>query len=88
MIGATNFAYEYQQYANYASLETFLGKYAALSSDQNFTTTLVNSGQNYQDGTDDTEASLDIQYAAALGFNTDLRFYSVGGRGPLVPDLE
>ncbi|KAF7524419.1 hypothetical protein G7054_g11436 [Neopestalotiopsis clavispora] len=77
-----------EQYANYASLETFLGKYAALSSDQNFTTTLVNSGQNYQDGTDDTEASLDIQYAAALGFNTDLRFYSVGGRGPLVPDLE
>lgn len=57
---------------------------------QTFTYTLVNGGQNDQNDTssDDLEANLDIQYAAALGYNTDIRFYSVGGRGPLIPDLE
>ncbi|ETS74541.1 hypothetical protein PFICI_13025 [Pestalotiopsis fici W106-1] len=77
-----------EEYANYEFLDTFLEKYASLSSNQTFTTALVNGGDDYQDGTDDQEANLDIQYAAALGFNTDLRFYSVGGRGPLIPDLD
>lgn len=50
----------------------------------------MNGGLDDQDDYvhDDTEANLDIQYAAALGFDTDLRYYSTGGRGPLVPDLE
>ncbi|KAK7992015.1 hypothetical protein PG996_012972 [Apiospora saccharicola] len=32
------------------------------------------------------EANLDIEYVSALAFNTDIRFYSTGGRGLLVPD--
>ncbi|KAK0109102.1 vesicle formation at the endoplasmic reticulum [Cadophora gregata f. sp. sojae] len=38
--------------------------------------------------TSDLEANLDIQYAAALGFETNITYFSTGGRGPLVPDLD
>ena len=65
-------------------------RFAPYAQTQNFTTVLVNGGQDEQNDVlhDDTEANLDIQYAAALGFETNLRYYSTAGRGPLVPDLE
>ena len=79
-----------EQYAKYTGLELFLERFAPYAQSQNFTAVSVNGGKNVQDdfALDDTEANLDIQYAAAMGFETDLRYYSTGGRGPLVPDLD
>ncbi|RYP91745.1 hypothetical protein DL770_002089 [Monosporascus sp. CRB-9-2] len=79
-----------EQYAKHDSLDLFLERYAPYAQIQNFTTYLVNGGRDDQNDTthDDTEANLDIQYAAALGFDVDLRYYSTGGRGPLIPDLD
>ncbi|RYP64956.1 hypothetical protein DL771_008525 [Monosporascus sp. 5C6A] len=79
-----------EQYAKHDSLGLFLERYAPYAQKQNFTTYLVNGGRDDQNDTthDDAEANLDIQYAAALGFDVDLRYYSTGGRGPLIPDLD
>lgn len=51
---------------------------------------MINGGLNNQSNSisEDLEANLDMQYSAALGYNTDIRFYSTGGRGPLVTDAE
>lgn len=79
-----------EEYAKYTGLELFLERFAPYAQSQNFTVVSVNGGNNDQNDLahDDTEANLDIQYAAAMGFETDLRYYSTGGRGPLVPDLD
>ncbi|RYO94053.1 hypothetical protein DL762_000801 [Monosporascus cannonballus] len=79
-----------EQYAKHDSLDLFLERYAPYAQTQNFTTHLINGGRDDQNDTthDDAEANLDIQYAAALGFDADLRYYSTGGRGPLIPDLD
>jgi tripeptidyl-peptidase-1 len=37
---------------------------------------------------DDIEANLDIQYASSIGFGQDITYYSTGGLGELVPDLD
>ncbi|KAB5566395.1 peptidase S8/S53 domain-containing protein [Coniochaeta sp. 2T2.1] len=79
-----------EQYAKYDQLELFESVYAPYAKDQNFTVTQINGGGNDQDDTvhDDVEANLDIQYAASLSYKTPIVYYSTGGRGPLVPDLD
>lgn len=79
-----------EEYAKHDALDKFLEQYAPYALAQNFTTLSVNGGLDNQTDSidDDVEANLDMQYAASLGFNTDIRYYSNGGRGPLVPDLE
>lgn len=79
-----------EEYAKHDALDQFLEQFAPYALSQNFTTLLVNGGLNNQTDSvdDDVEANLDMQYAASLGFNTEIRYYSNGGRGPLVPDLE
>ncbi|ORY68727.1 peptidase S8/S53 domain-containing protein [Pseudomassariella vexata] len=79
-----------EQYAKHDALDSFLEKFAPYALAQNFTTVLVNGGIDNQIDTvdSDVEANLDIQYAASLGFETNVRYYSTGGRGILVPDLE
>ncbi|KAG5994199.1 hypothetical protein E4U54_003161 [Claviceps lovelessii] len=48
----------------------------------NFTVELITGGENKQDaGKAGAEASLDIQYAMAVGFPTNVLYYSTGGRG-------
>ncbi|KAH7419956.1 peptidase S8/S53 domain-containing protein [Cadophora sp. MPI-SDFR-AT-0126] len=78
------------QYAKYNALDTFLQKYAPYAVSQNFSYALVNGGLATQNNTvdDDVEANLDIQYAASLGFETNITYFSTAGRGPLVPDLD
>jgi tripeptidyl-peptidase I len=50
---------------------------------------LIHGGQNNEEGDEDSgEANLDIQYAIAMSYKTPITYYSTGGRGPLVPDLE
>ncbi|KAI1762048.1 subtilisin-like protein [Hypoxylon sp. FL1150] len=79
-----------EEYAKHDALDEFLEQFAPYALTQNFTTLSVNGGLNNQSDTvdDDVEANLDMQYAASIGFNTDIRYYSTGGRGPLVPDLD
>ncbi|KAI1650197.1 subtilisin-like protein [Daldinia loculata] len=79
-----------EEYAKHDALDKFLEQYAPYALAQNFTTLSVNGGLDNQTDSidDDVEANLDMQYAASLGFNTDIRYYSNGGRGPLVPDLD
>ncbi|KAH8193647.1 hypothetical protein TruAng_012185 [Truncatella angustata] len=86
-IGVSGFL---NQYAKHDMLQVFLDKYAPIASSQSFTTPLINGGEDNQTDTanEDVEANLDMQYVAAMGFNSDIRFFSVGGRGPLIPDLD
>ncbi|KAI0206139.1 subtilisin-like protein [Astrocystis sublimbata] len=79
-----------EQYAKHDALDTFLEKWAPYAVSQNFTTVKVNGGLDNQTDTvdDDIEANLDMQYAASLGYDQKIVYYSVGGRGKLVPDLD
>lgn len=48
----------------------------------NFTVELINGGENKQDvGSAGTEANLDLQFGMAVGFPTNVIYYSTGGRG-------
>ncbi|KAI1140373.1 subtilisin-like protein [Hypoxylon sp. FL0543] len=87
IFGVTGFL---EEYAKHDALDKFLGQFAPYALKQNFTTVLVNGGKDNQTDIvdDDVEANLDMQYAASLGFNTNIRYYSNGGRGVLVPDLD
>ncbi|KAK8116277.1 tripeptidyl-peptidase 1 [Apiospora sp. TS-2023a] len=77
-----------EQWARFDDLNLFLSQLAPYAITQNFSYILVNNGQNNQTDTTQRsdEANLDIEYVSALAFNTDIRFYSTGGRGLLVPD--
>lgn len=79
-----------KQYAKFGALDYFLQKYAPQANTQNFTYELINGGLDTQSGArdDDLEANLDIQYAASLGYNQKITYYSTGGLGKLVPDLD
>ncbi|KAL3424591.1 Pro-kumamolisin [Phlyctema vagabunda] len=78
------------EYAKYDALDKFLETYAPYAVSQNFSFVLVNGGLDTQDDVvdDDVEANLDIQYAASIAYKTDINYYSVGGLGELVPDLD
>ncbi len=71
-------------------LAKFQQTYAPYIKDSNFSVVQINGGGNNQtDKTDDSaEANLDIQYALGISYKTPTTYYSTGGRGPLVPDLE
>ncbi|KAI0437752.1 subtilisin-like protein [Xylaria telfairii] len=79
-----------EEYAKHDALNAFFEKWAPYAVSQNFTTIKVNGGLDNQTDTvdDDVEANLDMQYAASLGFGQEIVYYSVGGRGYLVPDLD
>ncbi|KAK3901214.1 peptidase-like protein [Staphylotrichum tortipilum] len=79
-----------EEWAKYDQLELFADKYAPYAADTNFTGLGVNGGVNPQGPSqnDDVEANLDIQYAVAMAYKTPITYYSTGGRGPLVPDLD
>ncbi|KAK4157169.1 peptidase-like protein [Chaetomidium leptoderma] len=79
-----------EEWAKHDQLELFADKYAPYAADANFTAVGVSGGVNNQGPSeqDDMEANLDIQYAVALSYKTPITYYSTGGRGPLVPDLD
>ncbi|PQE05720.1 tripeptidyl peptidase sed3 protein [Rutstroemia sp. NJR-2017a BVV2] len=77
------------QYAKYDALDVFLKKYAPYALSQNFSYALINGGLDTQNSTlSDVEANLDIQYAASIGYKSNITYYSTGGLGFLVPDLD
>jgi tripeptidyl-peptidase-1 len=77
------------QYAKYDALDIFLQKYAPYAVSQNFSYALINGGLDTQNSTlSDVEANIDIQYAASIGYKSNITYYSTGGLGFLVPDLD
>lgn len=80
-----------KEYAKYDALDLFFQKYAPYAAGkQNFTYVLVNGGLDTQNDTinDDVEANLDIQYAASLVYKDNITYYSTGGLGFVLPDLD
>ncbi|KAF7122391.1 hypothetical protein CNMCM5793_000416 [Aspergillus hiratsukae] len=75
------------QWARYEDFESFMGLYAPDRTDFNFTVVSINGGLNVQNSIlSSTEASLDVQYAYSLAYNTLGTYYTTGGRGPVVPE--
>ncbi|RHZ51930.1 S53 family peptidase [Aspergillus thermomutatus] len=75
------------QYARYDDFEDFMRLYAPNRTDFNFTVVSINGGLNLQNSSiGSTEASLDIQYAYSLAYDTLGTYYTTGGRGPVVPE--
>ncbi|KAI9719042.1 MAG: hypothetical protein M1812_003672 [Candelaria pacifica] len=78
------------QIAKFDDLETFLRKFAPEAASDNFTLVSINGGLTTQDHAayDSTEANIDIQYALSISYPAPGVFYSTGGHGQLVPDLD
>lgn len=79
-----------EEYAKFKDFSAFTAQYAPYAAKENFTYVLINGGLATQDDTvdDDVEANLDVQYAYPLSYPTPGYYYSTGGRGELVPDLD
>ncbi|KAI9045526.1 S53 family peptidase [Aspergillus affinis] len=76
------------QYARHGDFHDFIGLYAPNRTDTNFTVVSINGGLNLQNSSrSSSEASLDIQYAAALAHDSLTTYYTTGGRGPAVPNV-
>ena len=79
-----------KEYAKFKDFSQFTAKYAPYAAKENFTYVLINGGLSTQDDTidDDVEANLDAQYAYPLSYPAKATYYSTGGLGELVPDLD
>lgn len=80
-----------EEWAKYDDLETFTDMYAPYAAGANFSAVSIKGGLNeqaYPSTQDDVEANLDIQYAVSMSYNVPVVYYSTGGRGILVPDLD
>ncbi|KAB8229160.1 uncharacterized protein BDW43DRAFT_315144 [Aspergillus alliaceus] len=81
-LGISGFLDHYERYSGF---HRSLDLYASSIPDTNFSVVLINGGLNLQNPLEiSTEASLDIQYAAALADNPLTTFYSSAGRGPTI----
>ncbi|KAI2633596.1 subtilisin-like protein [Hypomontagnella submonticulosa] len=76
-----------EQYIKYDDVSEFLGRYSPELGPLNYTfdVAMLNNGTNPQPNTPGSlagiEASLDVEYAMALGYPTNIIYYSTGGRG-------
>jgi tripeptidyl-peptidase-1 len=76
-----------EQWILYSDVDQFMSIYAphlaSLAPPYNFSVELFNNGVNPQDSLRNAgmEASLDVQYAMALGYPTNVVYYVTGGRG-------
>ncbi|KAI0880530.1 subtilisin-like protein [Annulohypoxylon maeteangense] len=79
-----------EQWIKYEDVSEFLARYSPELGPLNYTFTVAtsNNGTNPQPNTPDSraglEASLDVEYAMALGYPTNVIYYSTGGRGEKV----
>ncbi|KAJ5124293.1 uncharacterized protein N7515_008118 [Penicillium bovifimosum] len=77
-----------EQYARHGDFEAFMLRYAPAHSDVNFSTVSINGGKDDQNSmSDSVEASLDVQYAISLADDVFATYYTTGGRGPVVPEI-
>ncbi|KAI0378845.1 subtilisin-like protein [Hypomontagnella monticulosa] len=76
-----------EQWIKYDDVTEFLGRYSPELTPLNYTfdVAMLNNGTNPQPNTPNSraglEASLDVEYAMALGYPTNVIYYSTGGRG-------
>ncbi|KAI1425849.1 subtilisin-like protein [Xylaria sp. FL1777] len=78
-----------EEYARYSDLATFEQAYLPGVVAQNLTVVQFSGGGNDQAYTGDSgEANLDAQYIFGTGHPLPVTEFSVGGRGPLVTDLD
>lgn len=79
-----------EQWAKYDDLATFEEMYAPWSIGDNFTVESIKGGVNPQDdySENDVEANLDLQYTVPIAVGVPVTFYTTGGRGLIVPDLD
>ncbi|KAI9172589.1 Hercynylcysteine sulfoxide lyase [Paramyrothecium foliicola] len=77
-----------EEYGNYNDLKQFLKSTSPnIPEGYNFSVQLVNGGQNSQDPRESgLEAALDLDYGMALGYPTNVTYYSTGGRGVKLND--
>ncbi|XHG09611.1 Tripeptidyl-peptidase sed3 [Aspergillus wentii] len=77
------------QYARYDDFHAFMQTFAPNRTDANFTVVSINGGLNEQNSAKgSTEASLDMQYSAALAYDTLTTFYTTAGRAPRNPGVD
>jgi tripeptidyl-peptidase-1 len=77
-----------EQYARHDDFEEFMRHYASAHSYVNFSISSINGGKDDQNSIfDSLEASLDVQYAISLADDVLATFYTTGGRGPVVPEI-
>jgi tripeptidyl-peptidase I len=82
--GIAGFLNEYINYDDVAAfMSTHAPAYANLTPPYNFTVQLVNNGTNPQSPRwrAGMEASLDVEWAMALAYPTDITYFSTGGKG-------
>ena len=73
------------QYARHADFHDFMHHFSADASCSGFEVVFSNGGMNPENSSaSSTEASLDIQYAAALAHGNPVTFYTTAGRAPSV----
>ncbi|KAI4277016.1 MAG: hypothetical protein L6R35_006171 [Caloplaca aegaea] len=79
-----------EQYAKFSDFNQFTTQYAPYAANENFTYVLINGGLATQGDTEfnSVEANLDVQYAYPLSYPTPGFYYSTGGLGELIPDLD
>jgi tripeptidyl-peptidase-1 len=88
-VGSIGVAGFLRQYARFNDLDAFVAKDAPWASGTNFTWSAINGGVLDQDYTgSSTEANLDIQYTIALSYPVKNHFFTTGGKGPWVADLD
>ncbi|KAI1775809.1 subtilisin-like protein [Hypoxylon cercidicola] len=79
-----------EQWIKYTDVAEFLGRYSPELGglNYNFTVATLNNGTNPQPESPKTraglEASLDVEYAMALAYPSNITYYSTGGRGEKV----
>ncbi|KLJ05472.1 hypothetical protein EMPG_11051 [Blastomyces silverae] len=77
-----------EQYSRYSDLDLFFKMYAPELEGSSFDVVSINGGLNLQNSSlPSTEGSLDIQYVLGLS-NATTVYYTTGGRGLMVPDLD
>lgn len=77
-----------EEYARYEDFVHFVNQFAPDLGGTTFNVAEIHGGENLQNSTKDSgEASLDVDYAIGLS-NASAIYYTTGGRGPLVPDLD
>ncbi|KAK5631009.1 hypothetical protein RRF57_006724 [Xylaria bambusicola] len=85
-VGFVSYLEEYARYDDYVK---FQQRYLPEAIGQNFSVIQYNGGLNDQESDDDSgEANLDAQYILGTGSPLPVTEFSIGGRGPLVTDLD
>lgn len=80
-----------EQYAQEEELRRFVDEYAPYARNASFEVVSISGGLNIQNvpsSVDTEEANLDMQYGLAMSYNTSVTYYTTGGRGFLMPDLD